>query len=450
MDDAGVKRLAVAGRRNIENSHSKRIGAAAAYLTLGLLILDILSPPGKPLTTLIGVVVYASKTAFSIMITVLGLDALSRTRLPIMFRLSMILYIIIVLVWFFLWAIGIRSLHSSNSGAITYLFNPTHSIWSWLFILVVPVVAKWNVSGQITSGLRQIPLALGLIFMLVPCIGIGLFQWNVVASSAGVFMLFLLALRPRRMRAVKIGHFIFSLVICGAMLFAGYRIYAIAALLFGLNLYMPKRRKLLMLQILFISVCPVFYSFLINNYGFAVSGQENSLFQDTRSFLFTELVSDLSSTELWTGRGFDASYYSPYFRYVARHFATDVGYNNIWRTTSEIGWLNVILHFGILALAAFYVAVISPIIFYSQRKAAFIPVEGIYCFLPVMTLLFAGELWSAINVSYLSWYIALGMLLTNRPPMPTGHFEESRESQTGRSRRHTHKRDSQSGRGVVQ
>lgn len=405
----------VGRRQQRVKSYSRIIGGSAIGATLGLLLLDILSPPGPPLSTLIGAVVYGGKAALGALVAIFGVYALFRARLPILFRVSVLLYVGIVLCWFLIWLMGVRNVHTANSSIITYLLNPTYSIWSWLLILLVPIVAKWNVNGQISNALRRIPLTIGLAFMLVPAMGMWLLHWNLNASNGGVFMLFLLALRHSPSHGTKIGHFVIAAIACAAMLAAGYRIYAIGALIFSFNLYFPKRKKLIIAQILFISMTPIIYHFLIINYSYIIVSSENSLLFDTRSFLFKEIVEDFSLIEFWTGRGLDASYYSPYFLYVARHMGTSVGFNNIWRTTSEIGWLNIILHFGIQGLLPFYIATITPVMSHSRRLSAFLPIDGLYCFLPMMTLLFAGELWNAINVSYWSWYIALGILLTNGP-----------------------------------
>lgn len=396
-------------------SYSRIIGAFIAVAAVSLVILDILSPPGPPLSNFVGSLVYGGKTALGAMVTILGFYALFRARLPILFRISVILYTCIVICWFLIWLMGVRNNHLANSSILTYVFNPTYSIWSWLFILLIPLVATLNRNGQISNALGRIPLVIGLALLLVPTIGLWLFHWNVNTSNSGIFMLLLLAMRYSPSRLVKASHFFIALIVCIAMIVTDYRIYAIGSLVFALNLYIPKSKILFTSQYIFLSLTPILFHFIITNYAESIVSSDNPILFDTRSFLFEEMIDDFSYYELLTGRGFDGSYYSPYFAYVAKHFAADVGLNNVWRTTSEIGWLNIILHFGLFGLIPFYIGTFSPAIFHSRNRSEILQIDGVYCLLPVISLLFAGELWSAINITYFSWYVALGILLTNRP-----------------------------------
>lgn len=402
-------------RQSRSGAYSSVNGTVIVLTLLSLVLLDVLSPPGPPITPLIGGLVYGLKTALGVFVVVFGLFALFATRLPATFRTSVILYVSVVLLWFFLWILGFRSQNSSNSSVVTYLLNPTYSVWSWLFILLVPIVARWNAFGKLSNAIARVPLWLGSAIMLVPALGVGVLNWNLNASNSSVLMLFLLACRPVNDGQTRFKHFLIALLVCAAMIVAEYRIYSVGAILFAVNLYIPKNRFVLISQIIIIAASPIIFHFIVDSYANVLISRDNPLLFDTRSFLFAELVDDFSSRELITGRGIDGSYFSPYFLYVAKHMATSVGYNNIWRTSSEIGWLNVVLHYGILGVIPLYLALIAPTFVNCKRLQGIIPMQGIYCFLPVMMLLFSGELWNSISASYFCWYAALGMLLTAQP-----------------------------------
>lgn len=391
-------------------------GILAAAVLITLVVLDTLSPPGPPLTTLIGIIVYAAKTAIGMLIVAFGLWALLTTRLPLVFRLATLFYALIVISWFITWIVFRTSGGGAlNDSALTYLLNPTFSVWSWLMILMVPLVARLNNNGQLTNAIGHIPLSLGMIMMLIPALGIGLLGLNLNASNAAVAMLFIIACRPTITVYSRARSLILSLIVCAAMIIAGYRIYAAGAILFVINSFLPKSRWFLIFELIAISFIPVMFQYVLANYSDVIYAHNTTSFTDTRSFLFKELTDDLSANEMLVGRGIDARYYSQYFFNIAKYNSSAVGYNNIWRTSSEIAWLNIILHYGVLALSPFYIAVIVPAFAKSRRLIENIPLEGIYCFLPVMMLLFAGELWNAISASYFCWYAALGAMLTARP-----------------------------------
>jgi hypothetical protein len=397
--------------RRPQPRHEGLLASSWAPLALILLVLlDTLSPPGPPLNSAVGGVVYGLKTLMGAAIVTTGLWALVTTRLPALFRVPALLYVMVVLVWFGIWI-----LHTDGHDMVTYLLSPTYSVWSWLMILLVPIVARSNRNGRLTQAIGRIPLTLGMALVLIPAVGMGVLGWNLNASNAAVAMLLILACRARADVLWPIQRLVLALIVSGAMIVSGYRIYVIAALLFALNSIFPRWRWLLVLQLLLLALTPGIYQYVVTNYGSYFIEQNNVNFQDTRSFLFTELIGDLSTTEIWTGRGLSGSYYSPYFRYLAEHRGEMVGANNIMRTTSEVGWLNIVLHLGLIGLILYCIAVIAPAFANVRRLTQSIPIAGLYCFLPAMVLLFAGEMWNAFSASYFSLYFALGAMLTVQP-----------------------------------
>lgn len=386
---------------------NRLFGTATAIILIALVILDTLSPPGAPISAAIGAVAYGAKTLLGIGIVVFGLLALATTRLPVVFRIATIAYLAIVAVWFLIWLLG-----NTREDATTYLLNPNFSVWSWLMVLMVPLIARRNREGTITDAIARIPLTVGLVIVLVAAVGVRL-GWKLNASNAGVALLFMLACRSIQTGANRVLHVGLALLVVSAMLISGYRIYAAAALVFAANLLIPRMsRRMLIAQLLMFTLAPLIFQYVITNYPDVFNGNNNSsLFVDTRSFLFKELLDDYSTADLWLGRGLDARYYSPYFFNLAKHYADNTGYMNIWRTSSEIGWLNAIMHVGAAGTVVFLLTLFIPALKKTRVGASPGTIAGMRRFVPIMVLLYSGELWNSISAAYFCWYVALGTLL---------------------------------------
>lgn len=65
---------------------------------------------------------------------------------------------------------------------------------------------------------------------------------------------------------------------------------------------------------------------------------------DTRSFLYTELFQDLNSKQLFIGKGFLGTYFSPYFLMIQQ--SGDTSGDTFTRFTSEVGFLQLLLKGG--------------------------------------------------------------------------------------------------------
>lgn len=417
-----------AGAQRRVGGTGRRAGMAAAAILIVLVVLDTLSPPGPPLNAVIGAIAYGTKTLIGVGVVVLGMWALATARLPLLFRAAMVAYVLVVLGWFIAWL-----LVDAGSDAVTYLLNPTYSVWSWLLILMVPIVARFNREGAITDTVARIPLLVAVLLLVVPTVGSGLLGLTLNNSNAGVAMLLLLACRTGGVQTRGI-RALLALGVGAAMLVTGYRIYALGSLVFILNQLPPRMtRRLLIVQVLLLSFTPLIFQFVITNYGDILVSQANQNFFDTRSFLFEELINDFSFSEIWTGRGLRGSYYSPYFFNIAKNYGQAVGYTNIWRTSSEIGWLNVVLHMGLIGFIPFYLALVAPV--FVRAREPLIPNDGLRRFVPVMMLLFAGELWNVISAAYFSWYLVLGALLS--AAVPSRKTESARSATTSRRVRTT-------------
>jgi hypothetical protein len=387
---------------------SRPLGLAAAAALLGLVVLDILSPSGPPLTPAIGGIAYGAKTLLGLAIAVGGVWALATTRLTWIFRLATAAYVLVVLVWFTIWLLG-----DTRGDGVTYLLNPTYSVWSWLMILMIPLVARLNRDGALTDTVSRIPVFIGFALLMTATIGMSVFGLMLNSSNAGVVVLLLLACRPAGGIATRGIRVSLIIAVAAAMIVGGYRLYAVAALVFALNQFIPRMtRRILIVQIVILTFTPAIFWYVVNNYSDVLVSSSDANFFDTRSFLFKELVADFSSSEIVYGRGLTANYYSPYFFNIMKNYASLQGYSNVWRTTSEIGWLNIILHLGVVALVPFYLAIVS--VHFLRFRSGVVPVDGLRRLLPTIFLLFTGEMWNGISSSYFCWYFTLGALLSTR------------------------------------
>jgi hypothetical protein len=99
--------------------------------------------------------------------------------------------------------------------------------------------------------------------------------------------------------------------------------------------------------ILIIIIFTVGYEFISNIVATFID------FQETRTFLFNELMSDLNFTEKFVGRGSLGTYYSEFFERVTRYYKL-IG-NKGWRgddpirITVEVGYLQMILKGGFIS-----------------------------------------------------------------------------------------------------
>jgi ABC-type multidrug transport system fused ATPase/permease subunit len=134
-------------------------------------------------------------------------------------------------------------------------------------------------------------------------------------------------------------------------------------------------------------------------------------YQDSRTFLFTELFSDLSKNEVYFGRGSLGSYYSDFFERTRRYY--DLNKNEAWagdvadRITIEVGYLQMILKGGFVmmffysALGAYasYVA-----IFKSNNK--FVKRLGFY--ITIILILSIISLRPAFTPTFIIFWMAIG------------------------------------------
>lgn len=389
------------------------VGAAATVAFVTLAMLDVVTRAGTPFTVLIGIITYGLKTAIGIFVVILGCLSLFRTKLPAPFLFGLISYTFIIIGQFIAWLLG-----DTTGDTVTYLTSPGFSVWSWLLILLVPIIAQRNYDGSISSALARVPVSV----MIVILAGITAFEavmgwgFNVASFAIGIALLVTSKTRDTFLRR---GAAVLTVGLLAAlMIIAGNRIYAIGFFFLSMS-YLCFRRfgRLLFLAFTFLFLAsPIIFETQKENIATIFASSDTKLTQDTRSFLYSELFSDLSVREVIVGRGFAGKYYSPYFAWIAKSQSSIVGSNNIWRSSSEVSWLNVILKFGILGLVTFMITVFSPVFLAESVDGGGLPVDGMRRFFAMMTLIFAGELPNQISLSYICWYICIGTIIANAMP----------------------------------
>ena len=381
---------------------------AIVPIFLVLAILDVVTPTGQPLTPLTGALSYGFKTALGAGVFLLGSLTLFRARLPFIFRLAVLLYVAVVLFWFMSWMTG-----PTRGDATTFLTNPYFSVWSWLMILVVPITITFNGRGLLTEAIAKIPVP-PLVGALIIAEAVETIQrWGINLASAAVGILFIVACRTRYTLRSRISAAITALILAVVMALGGYRIYSLAFSIFAISYVAIPRynRPVFILSTLLLICTPILYVQFKDVVSETLSSEDGPIAQDTRSFLFTELFDDFSPSEVALGRGLNGTYYSPYFAYIAQHDASSVGQNNIWRTGSEVSWLNMILKLGLIGLIPFMTALLTPVFLRQRNQLSVLPIDGMQRFVPMIILIFAAELPNQISVSYFSWYICIGTLI---------------------------------------
>jgi len=378
-------------------------GVVFAVALIILMALDVVSPAGPPLSLATGVAAYAIKTLIGLVVLFVGGWAFVKTALPNSLRLSLVAFTCIVGYWFGVWALSDR-----QSDAITVLLNPVYSVWAWLFMFTIPCVVMLNGNGSVTRAIGAIPATPATLIALVIAIAFP----RLTVQSYGLAVCFILSCKPIGGLLSRLYRILILFVLSASMIIDGSRLYCAAIFLLSLSyVFFRSMSKTVSvgLCVTFLSI-PLFYQYIASNYADKIYSRDNPLTFDTRTFLYRELFEDMNHNEILIGRGLQGRYFSPYFQYIAKAEASEIGAANIFRASSEVAPLHLILKFGILGLTIFIINLMIPILFGSP--ATFVPLDGIRRFIPMMFLIFSGELYNQISAAYFALFIALGTLLS--------------------------------------
>ncbi|MCB0383236.1 MAG: hypothetical protein KDD05_08040 [Psychroserpens sp.] len=171
---------------------------------------------------------------------------------------------------------------------------------------------------------------------------------------------------------------------------------------------------------------------LVFTYGYEnISLLINKLieFDDSRTFLFTELLADLNSTEKIFGRGSLGTYYSPFFNKVLRYFELIGEYwfalDDPVRITIEVGYLQMILKGGFLLLILNFGLMLTSVylaIFKSNNNF----VKRLGLFILSLTLLSLISFRPAFTPTFILLWMSIGTVLNKKNRMMTNEDIESK------------------------
>ncbi|TBV28277.1 hypothetical protein DMZ43_04350 [Meridianimaribacter sp. CL38] len=170
-------------------------------------------------------------------------------------------------------------------------------------------------------------------------------------------------------------------------------------------------RKLLFWQVIIIYVLVLLVIFLMGYAYFADTVNLLVEYQDSRTFLFTELFTELNKNEYYYGRGSLGTYYSDFFERTTRYY--HLKGNTGWkgdepeRITIEVGYLQMILKGGFIMfflhlyfmLYGVYLGIFKSKNKFTRRLGVFIliiTILSIISFRPRFTPIFIF-LWMAIG-----------------------------------------------------
>ena len=377
-----------------------------------LIVLDMLSQPGVMRPAAFLVVNYATKTAIALAVIGMGLRNLLRMKLPNVWRGAILTFVAVVAFW-----LGAWFAKGHLNDAVTMLLSPQFSAPSWMFVLLIPVAIVANADGQVTAAFRRIPpvVVVGLLAVLTTVDHYAELHLNL--TTLGVSSVFILcAQQEASWLGARFWRAGLCVLIAVCMYAEGTRTYFAAFTLLGLSfVYMPRMSRgfSILLAIAFLTT-PIIFSYITAQYGDYLAWLDREFFQDTRSFLFTELIEDMSQTEIFTGRGLDGTYYSPYF-HMLQETGNVFGSDRFIRYSSEISWLNILLKFGLIGLIPYLFTILYPVFMRGVVRAGDVSPEGMRRFLPHMLLIFVAEMPNTMNGTYFCFYLALGTLLALHP-----------------------------------
>jgi hypothetical protein len=283
----------------------------------------------------------------------------------------------------------LTDLRNPNLNFVTLINNPQAAL------SVVPVfvffVGVYSTEFTEVYKLLKVICIIFLISWVVQLPGRIPFYQGFIASHA-ILPFFLISMVDKKKMT-----FAALLIVAAAAfsLFSGYRIVLLKVLFFsGLFFSLNLVKNVAYLKVIIIVAASTFLFLMLNNLqdmlelfkGFI--GNKEFETNDTRSFLYEELFSDMGSSELIFGRGFLGTYFSEYFLMLIQN-NDDTG-DFYQRFGVEVGFLQLILKGGFLyyflyTLPLWFVAIRS-IFWFSKLKIPFF--IGIYILTELMLMFF--------------------------------------------------------------
>ena len=143
------------------------------------------------------------------------------------------------------------------------------------------------------------------------------------------------------------------------------------------------------------------------------SNSRLNLFIDTRSFLFDEVLLDLSGAEYLTGRGVMGRYYSPFF---ASFYDQGLAGDSWQRLTVEVGYFKMLLKGGLLLVVLNAALVLNAILRGIRSNVREVQAHVLFC-----TIFFLGWMISFPNrftPVYILLWASVGFLISRATERP--------------------------------
>lgn len=174
------------------------------------------------------------------------------------------------------------------------------------------------------------------------------------------------------------------------------------------NMNVSKYKKIFLALFLITSI--LFLSFKISDYINKISNdKENNA--DTRTFLFKELLKDLNETEFIIGKGALGSYHSTYFYMLTRSNkitkTSDTGGDSATRTTSEVGYLFMLLKGGLIMIIL-HLLILLPAIYLGFFKSKNSFVKGLSLYILSYIIMWIVSYPPELLPEFLLLWIAVG------------------------------------------
>ena len=301
---------------------------------------------------------------------------------------------------------------SLDIKSLISLFGHPIMGWTWLapFSLICGLnMLIWKNLSKYFSNILLVGIFLGLI---------GIFSTEKVARGILEFFVFLpillFTLKYQRKKIKRIT--VFSVVIFIALSFVVSQrvnsIYLFLIIVFAYNEHIrySKRKNFIKL---FWLIC----SLLIVNFIFTTFNEKNStlkdseLFKDNRSFLFTEMFTDMKANELIIGRGALGKYYSDYFYYASR--TRGVQSDNENRSSIEVGYLQLILKGGYI-MFFLYILILLPVAFLGIFKSKNTICKMCGYYILIYVICWSVSYYPIFSAEYILLWISVGTILPKK------------------------------------
>jgi len=373
-------------------------------IALTLFVVDLATNGEMLSVSFLKAVGYSTKTFIGILIFGVGLKLLLIKPFPIQLKVALFAYLLMLSAWLLTWFAN-----WNGKELFTLIVNPSFSFFTWSLIFIIPIFAQ-PYGAQVFLSLKRIRLVIPLFIIGIAYVVWASFGIHLFMPTAGVFLIFIVSCHsPKNYKDIYFSA-IALLSLSLIMISTGYRIYALASLVLLVLILGQKftQKTLIKPFVLILFAIPFIYHFGVLYYLEYLTLIDADLFVDTRTFLFIEIFNDLSIREMLFGKGLLGTYFSEYFYNTVNQYGGD----HFIRSGSEIGWLNLVLKFGLLGLILHLFLILYPLLKYSMstKNERTLFNDQLATFSLVMLFVFVAELPAAINFGYFIWYAVTGVL----------------------------------------